>query len=222
MSLRDKNFVPGEYYHIYNRGNGKNNIFLDKDDYERFIKLLYICNSNLNFKFNHSVVEQNIDAFDLYRETPIIEILSWVVLPNHFHLIVTFKGSNFLKENYNPISEFMRKLSTAYVMYFNKKYKRTGSLFEGKFKSKYIDKENYFQYLFSYIHLNPIKLIQPNWKEEGIKNKKIAHNFLINYKYSSAIDFMGIKRKEGKIISKNSIPGYIFTGLTCEMSKNVL
>jgi putative transposase len=222
MSLRDKNFVSGEYYHIYNRGNGKHDIFLDEEDYNRFIKLLYICNSNLNFKFSHSVVGQNINAFDLYRETPIVDILSWVVMPNHFHIILTFKESSILKENYNPISEFMRKLSTAYVMYFNKKYNRTGGLFEGKFKSKYIDKENYFQYIFSYIHLNPVKLIQPDWKEKGIKNKKVAKEFLRNYKYSSLIDFIGIKRHENKIINKQVIPSYIFTGLTCEIEKSVV
>jgi len=221
MSLRDKKFVSGEYYHIYNRGNDKRDIFLDEEDYKRFVKLLYICNSNLNFKFSHSVVDQNIDAFDLYRESPIVEILSWVIMPNHFHIILTFKENNF-QLDYNPISEFMRKLSTAYVMYFNKRHNKTGGLFEGKFKSKHIDKENYFQYLFSYIHLNPVKLIQDDWKQKGILDKKKAKEFLLKYEYSSLIDFNGAKRKEGKIISKDSIPDYIFTGLTCELDKSVL
>lgn len=221
MSLRDRKFVSGEYYHIYNRGNNKRDIFLDDKDYDRFVKLLYVCNSNLNFKFNHSIIEQNIDAFDLYQETPIVEILSWVIMPNHFHIILTFRDANYSKEGYNPISEFMRKLSTAYAMYFNKRHNKTGGLFEGKFKSKHIDKENYFQYLFSYVHLNPIKLIQPDWKEAGIKDKKKAKDFLLKYKYSSLPDFSGVKRKEGKIISKNSIPDYIFTGLTCEIGKSV-
>jgi len=221
MSLRDKNLVFGEYYHIYNRGNGKSDIFLDDSDYDRFVKLLYICNSNLNFKFNHSIIDKGINAFDLYRESPLVDILSWVIMPNHFHLILISRESNLWTENYNPISEFMRKLSTSYAMYFNKKYKRTGGLFEGKFKSKHLNEENYFQYMFSYIHLNPVKLIQPDWKEKGIKDKKKARYFLKKYKYSSLLDFISIKRLESKIINKDVIPDYILTGLTCEIDKSV-
>ncbi len=158
----------------------------------------------------------------MYKEKPLVDVLCWVLMPNHFHLILISKETNIWEGNYNPISEFMRKLSTAYVMYFNKKYKRSGGLFEGKFKSKNLNKENYFQYVFSYIHNNPIKLIQPKWKEEGIKNQKLAKEFLRKYKYSSLIDFLGQNRKESKIIDKDSLPEYIFTGLTCEVEKSVL
>lgn len=207
MGLRNSDLVEKEYYHIYNRGNGKNKIFGSKEDYERFAKLLYVCNSEKNFTFRDSIIEQKIDAWDFERGEPIVEILAWVLMPNHFHVILTSHRSD-LWEKYNPITEFMRKLSTAYVMYFNKKYNRTGSLFEGKFKSKNINKENYFNYLFSYIHLNPIKLIQSDWQENGIKNKKEAISFLMNFPYSSFQDFYGVSRKESKIISKNFLPEF--------------
>lgn len=206
MSLRDSNLVEKEYYHIYNRGNGKNKIFNSIEDYDRFCKLLFICNSERSFTFRDSVVDQKIDAWDFERGEPLVEICAWVLMPNHFHIILISHRSDLWDEKYNPITEFMRKLSTAYAMYFNKKYNRTGSLFEGKFKSKHISKDNYFHYLFSYIHLNPIKLIQPDWKENGIKNKKEAIAYLMNFKYSSFQDFYGVSRKEGKIINKNSLP----------------
>ena len=103
----------------------------------------------------------------------------------------------------------MHKVSTSYVMYFNKKYKRTGSLFEGKFKSQHVGEENYFNYLFAYIHLNPIKLIQKDWKEIGITDKEKAIDYIKKYKYSSFIDFFDTYRIESKIISKNSLPEYI-------------
>jgi hypothetical protein len=102
----------------------------------------------------------------------------------------------------------MRKVSTAYVMYFNKKYSRTGSLFEGKFKSKHIGDENYFNYIFSYVHLNPIKLIQSNWKEKGILDKNKAKDFLEKYKYSSFQDYFGQERRQLNILDKNSIPEF--------------
>ncbi|MBU0999439.1 transposase [Patescibacteria group bacterium] len=206
MSLRNSSLVEKEYYHIYNRGNGKNKIFNSEKDYDRFIKLLYVFNSEKNFKFRDSIVDQKIDAWDFDRGEPLVEVCAWVLMPNHFHIILISHRSDLWTANYNPITEFMRKLSTAYAMYFNKKHSRTGSLFEGKFKSKNIGKENYFNYLFSYIHLNPIKLIQSDWQENGIKNKKEAISYLENFLYSSFQDFSGISRKEGRIINKNSLP----------------
>jgi putative transposase len=208
MAIRDKNLVPNEYYHIYNRGNGKRGIFLDKDDYSRFVKLLYICNSKKEFNFRTSVVREKIDAFDFEREKPLVSVISWVLMPNHFHVILISHRSDLGENGYNPITEFMRKVSTAYVMYFNKKYKRTGSLFEGRFKSKYIGEENYFNYIFSYVHLNPIKLIQKDWKEKGITDKNKAKDFLEKYEYSSFQDYFGKKRKQEVILDKNSIPDY--------------
>ena len=212
MSLRDKNLVSGEYYHLYNRGNGKNKIFLDDQDYDRFMKLLYICNSENKFVFRDLIVEKNIDAFDFERGTPLVSILCWTLMPNHFHIIVSSHRSDLWEKGYNPITEFMRKISTSYSLYFNKKYKRSGALFEGKFKSKHIGEENYFNYIFSYVHLNCIKLIQPDWKERGIDDNKRVHMYINNFRYSSFPDFFidSLKeRKESKIIDKDKIPNYL-------------
>lgn len=206
MSIRSSNLVEKEYYHIYNRGNGKNVIFNSIDDYDHFCKLLFICNSENNFKFRDSIVDQKIDAWDFNRGEPLVEICAWVLMPNHFHIVLISHRSDLWREGYNPITEFMRKISTAYAMYFNKKYNRSGSLFEGKFKSKNVGKDNYFNYLFSYIHLNPVKLIQKDWKENGIKNKKEALSLLLDFQYSSFQDFYGVARKEGRIIDKKSLP----------------
>jgi len=207
MVIRDKSLVPNEYYHIYNRGNGKHEIFLDEDDYNRFVKLLYVCNSKIGFNFRNSVVGPKIDAFDFEREEPLVSILSWVLMPNHFHIILISPRLD-LGEKYNPITEFMRKVSTAYAMYFNKKYGRTGSLFEGNFKSRHIGEENYFNYIFSYIHLNPIKLIQKDWKEKGTIDKNKAKDFLAEYEHSSFQDYFGKKRKKACVIDKSFIPDY--------------
>ena len=91
-------------------------------------------------------------------------------MPNHFHILVKEKIEN-------GISKFMGKLTTGYSMYFNKRYDRTGSLFQGVFKSVHADSDEYLKYLFAYIHLNPIKLINPEWKENGIKDKNRANAF---------------------------------------------
>jgi putative transposase len=207
MSIRSDNLISGEYYHVYNRGNGKQEIFLDNEDYQRFIKLLYVCNSEKNFKFRDVITNRSIDIYAFERGTPLVSILSWVVMPNHFHIFLNSHRSDLWEKNYNPITEFMRKVATAYAMYFNKKYSRSGSLFEGKFKSKLLKDENQFLYLFSYIHLNPIKLIQHDWKKNGIKNKDVALKYLKEYSYSSFIDYMfNENRNTSKIIDKNVLP----------------
>jgi hypothetical protein len=75
----------------------------------------------------------------------------------------------------------MGKLCTAYTMYFNRKHKRTGSLFQGKFKSVNVIDDIQAKYLFSYIHLNPVKIIDHNWKENGIKDFDFAKKYISDY-----------------------------------------
>jgi len=204
MSIRKVSLVEGEYYHIYNRGNNKQIIFIDDEDRDRFIKLLYLCNSTKSFNFKEDIIQPKIMAWDFKRGEQIVAIGAWVLMPNHFHLYLKalpkqgFGGNN--------ITVFMGKLCTAYAKYFNKKYKRTGSLFEGKFKSVHIEDEIQAKYLFSYIHLNPIKLIQSDWKEVGIRDKAEVINFLDKYKWSSYYDFLGSNRKEAVILNKELFP----------------
>ncbi|MDP3726133.1 MAG: transposase [bacterium] len=194
---RKEQFAENEFYHIYNRGTDKRTIFLDEFDYGRFIRLLHVCNNqtavvmkdlkNFNFSQLTSLVSQY---------TPLVAIGAYCLMPNHFHILV---------KEIRPrgISQFMGKLLTAYSMYFNKKYERTGALFEGKFKSSRAKNDNYLQYLFAYIHLNPVKLIDPNWKEEGIQDIEKAHSHLLQYPHSSYLDFTGEKRPEGAILNRD-------------------
>ncbi|MFZ2189823.1 MAG: transposase [Candidatus Magasanikiibacteriota bacterium] len=216
MAKRKVPFVCNEYYHLYNRGNSKQHIFLDEADYRHFIKCLFICNSIKNFKFRDDIIEQHIDAFDFNRGETLVSIGAWVLMPNHFHLYVTFSHISHMsdmwekdgKEYKNNISEFMRKLLTAYAKYFNTKYKRTGSLYEGSFRSVHVENDNQAKYLFSYIHLNPIKLIDSKWKENGINDIENALNFLDTYRWGSYLDHSGISRKENKILQLDSFPDY--------------
>ena len=208
MSFRNEKILPDEYCHIFNRGNGKSKIFLDKEDYDRFIKILFICNSKNKFVFRESIIKSKINAWDFERGNRLVDIGAWVLMPNHFHILLISSShrQGLWQKDLNPISIFMQKVSTAYAMYFNKKYNRTGSLFEGKFKLKNIHKENYLEYLFSYIHLNPIKLIQKDWKENGIKNKDKALEYLNKFKYSSYLDYKNPNRTESKILNKEFFP----------------
>src|SRR3989344_1278260 len=203
MTTRKNEFSTDEYYHIYNRGNTKQPIFLDDDDRKRFVKLLYLCNSSKSMNFRDDIVKQKIDAFEFNRGTPLVSIGAWVLMPNHFHILLSPRGT--LGEN---VSLFINKLSTAYSVYFNKKHERTGKLFEGTFKSVPSLENSQLKYNFSYIHLNPIKLIDSKWKGEGLRDAEKSLSFLGEYKWSSYQDYIGKKRVEAKIIDRKYFPDY--------------
>lgn len=100
----------------------------------------------------------------------------------------------------------MQKILTAYTMYFNKRHDRSGALFQGKFKANHVDTDRYLNYLVSYVHLNPVSLIEPTWKETGIRDKREAEKYLDTYRYSSYLDYSGKPRPESTIVSKSSLP----------------
>lgn len=214
-SYRKIPLVPGEYFHVYNRGNSKQKIFLSDKDREHFIKLLYLSNSKRSFNFREDIVKKGIDAWDFDRGDTLVSVGAWVLMPNHFHIYLVAPISPTprvgLKEEEKKeanIAFFMNKLCTSYAKYFNKKHDRAGSLFEGRFKSTYIDNDDQAKYLFSYIHLNPIKLIDSKWKEQGISDTGRALEYLNTYKWSSYSDHCGVLRKENKILHLEDFPDY--------------
>ncbi len=202
---RKISFAIDEYYHLYNRGTEKRNIFTCDVDYSRFSFLLYICNSAKPLDVRALLDEhEGLPFGKIDRGETIVDIGSWCLMPNHFHILVKEKMEG-------GITKFMLKLATAYSMYFNKLYNRSGRLFQGPFQSSHINKDEYLKYLFAYIHLNPVKLIEPDWKETGILNKDISKKHLSNYLYSSYLDYAGIGRDFGFVLNKEAFPDYFST-----------
>lgn len=197
---RSFSFAPGEYYHIYNRGTEKRKIFLDKNDYRRFLMLLYFANqdSPVVLKLQGQTLEELAGK---RAGTPIVEIVSYCLMPNHFHILVR-------EATDGGISKFMQKLTTGYTMYFNTKNERTGTLFQGRYKANHVADDRYLRYLISYIHLNPVKLIEPKWKETGICDQSNAERYLEKYEASSYSDYLGKKRAENCILSSEALPDY--------------
>lgn len=204
--LRENPIVPGEIYHIYNRGTDKRLIFLDSNDYTRFTYLLFLSNSTKHFKVRDILDSQRHTGpscvWDFDRGELLVDIGAWVLMPNHFHIM--------LKERIpGGTTLFMRKLSTGYSMYFNKKNERTGALFEGRFKSRHVGDEGYVRWLFAYIHLNALKLFDPHWKQ-GIRDIFRARAFMEGFTWGSYQDwFMNTQDRPvgiGKILEQGSFP----------------
>jgi len=161
--------------------------------------LLYVANGSKPFVFRD--FPRGVPYVNFDRGEPIVAIGAYCLMTNHFHLL--------LKEiSENGISKFMSKVLTSYSSYLNKKYGKTGKLFEGVFKAKHLDTDEYLKYIFSYIHLNPVKIIDPMWKENGIKNRANAKQYLNDYMHSSYLDYIGKVRTENVIISRVDFPDY--------------
>lgn len=191
MVLRKQFFVAGEFYHLYNRGTEKRLIFLDKNDYDYFLFLMYICNTRKSIKLRD--IGKNFN-----REETTVDIGAYCLMPNHFHILIYEKIGG-------GISKYMLKLMTGYSMYFNKKYKRTGRLYEGVFKSTHTSNDRYLKYLYSYIHLNPAKLIDKNWKKNKNRNTVNLLKYVFSYPYSSLKEYINQKFS---IINISQFPNY--------------
>lgn len=151
-----KTYVKNSYYHIYNRGVEKRIIFQDKQDYSVFLGFLKYSLSKPPKK------EKIIKTFTLqglpFKGVPRmpmnfntkIELIAYCLMPNHFHLLIK-------QTEKTAITSFITSITTRYSMYFNKKYERVGSLFQGPYKAVMIKDENQLLHLSRYIHLNPSK-----------------------------------------------------------------
>ncbi|MDK2979105.1 MAG: REP-associated tyrosine transposase [Bacteroidales bacterium] len=149
--MKKEIFESGYYYHIYNRGNNKENIFKEEMNYNYFLQLAqkYLL--------------------------PIADIYAYCLLPNHFHILLKIKEIEYLPEIYRlgkrKIHQSFSNFFNAYSKAINKRYGRTGSLFQEHLHRIRIDSEEYFKQLILYIHLNPEK-------------HGLTEDFA-NYKYSS-------------------------------------
>ncbi|MCK4454219.1 transposase [Candidatus Parcubacteria bacterium] len=192
MPIQRPQLVNGEIYHIVIRGVGDSLIFKDENDYYRAIFSLYEFNTietpitiRERRKVRIKIKKRNKEQFSDNRDL-LVEIWAFYFMPNHIHLLV-----KQLKDE--GISQFMRKFGAGYAAYFNKKYNRKGHLFQGRFRAVHIKTNEQLKTVFVYIHTNGISLIEPKWKEIGIKNPEKVIEFLENYKWSSYPDYIGKK-----------------------------
>ncbi len=193
MAIRKTKLVNDEFYHVYNRGVDKRDIFVDDKDYKRFLLAMNLVNDTTSGlmhiwrdmrRMERDKVQPRVDPRlnleeHLKSRIKLVEIITYCLNSNHYHFILKQKEEK-------GIEKFMQKLGTSYTMYFNRKSKRTGSLFEGRFKSIHIDSNEYLLYLSAYVNQN-------NFIHGGDKY----------WKYSSYLDFIG--KRKGVLCDKEEI-----------------
>jgi len=196
MPYRKVEFVNNEVYHTILRGIDDNIIFKDLNDHYRGIFSIYEFNTTKpvvirdrrkarsHIKRLLKKMGENPNFAPDFRDK-LIEMFIICFMPNHLHLLI-----RQLKDG--GIVKFMSKLGTGYGGYFNKKYNRKGHIFQNRFKAVRIKSDEQLKIVFAYIHSNPVSLVEPKWKERGIRNFNKVSKFLENYRWSSYLDYLGI------------------------------
>ncbi len=181
--MRKIQFVPGSYYHICNRSNDEQPIFLDEKDHIRFLFSILFCQASVSFYnlnrqishfVKHSVFNISPNTLEEVLTTRKVELSTFTTMPNHFHLLIQEKAKG-------GISFYLQRLQNGYAKYFNTKYKKQGHLFQGAFRAIPVETNEQLLYLSAYIHRNPRELKE--WK-----NKETE------YPWSSYQDFVNNNR----------------------------
>lgn len=208
MPSRRQQLINGEIYHIVIKRIGEELLLKDIDDYYRGIFSVYEFNNAKPVEIRkrrkqiraikkqfRKICGERVSAdsteFSIKipdTREPLVEILFFCFMPNHIHLVL-----KQLKEG--GIIKFMNKIGAGYAGYFKRKHnlKDKGYFFKGRFVAVHIKTEKQLKNVFVYVHTNSISLIEPKWKEVGIKNPEKAIKFIEDYKWSSYPDYIGKK-----------------------------
>lgn len=183
-----------ELYHVINRGVDGRKIFLDSQDYARFVHDLYEFNDTApSIQFNRASrmsthVGRSTSNMDARKR--LVDIHGWELMKNHFHLLLSERVEG-------GITLFLRKMS-GYARYFNECHERRGTLFQGRTKKILITRQEHFLYVLHYLHLNSLDYLTGAkcWRERDkgdIRDIPKVLEYLKNYRWSSYPDYCGIK-----------------------------
>lgn len=177
--------MKDEIFHLISRGVEKRIIFLTEDNYLRFAHNLIDFNTKQSVDWSyHARRKVNSEVRLPKVKDMLVDCLCWALMPNHPHILVVEKVDG-------GSGKFSRKLMGGYTRHFNLINNRSGVLFQGKTKIIPVVRNEHFLFLPFYILSNPIKLIEPKWKENGIQDHKKVIKFLENYRWSSYLDIIG-------------------------------
>ncbi|OGZ28131.1 MAG: hypothetical protein A2835_00380 [Candidatus Niyogibacteria bacterium RIFCSPHIGHO2_01_FULL_45_28] len=167
--MRNVDIAEGEYYHIFGRGNNKQNVFVGDADYIRFLFLIFHFQSPKNFEnigrfvkyfVKHGVFNIDRDVIEDIMRDRFVELAAFSLMPNHYHLLVRAIEDD-------GIAKYMQRVLNSFTKYFNTKHKRSGHLFQGPYGAKHVENNKQLLHLSAYIHKNPTEL--HDWQNAEIK-----------------------------------------------------
>ena len=175
-----------DLYHVLNRGVDRRNIFLDTQDYLRYVQNLYEFNDEQRIVNRGRL--SDLGGHSAENRTTLVSLHGWCLMRNHFHLLLS-------EELPGGISKFVMKVNVGYAKYFNLKYKRVGTLFQSKSKQIPIERDGHYMHILPYIHLNPLDYTKEyrGWRSDGVQDISAALEHLRNYRWSSYQDYCGVR-----------------------------
>ena len=187
--MREDPLVTGFYYHIYNRGVDKRDVFMSKANLDRFALSAKEFNTVKPIRSIKDLMIEKQASSGVGHPTRLVSIVCYCFNPNHFHFILK-------QEVDNGISEFFKRLLGGYTNYFNLVHHRNGALFQGRFKSNLIDDDAYFLKIRPYTHLNYLVHDIPKEKEHLILSSEKEYdtnNFVLvsGTEAKGLLDFYG-------------------------------
>ena len=218
--MNRENISVGEYYHIFNRGVGKKIIFKDDRDRIRFLFLILYFQTENNFPqisrivssyIKHRVFDINNDIKNEIIKERFVELISFALMPNHFHLIVK-------ETKERGMGKYMQRALNSYTKYFNTRYGISGHLFGGPYKAVHVEDDKQLLYLSAYIHLNPRELsewykkenlfpwssyqdyIEENRWDKVLKTEIVLEQFKDKKEYKNFVETSGAKEMEEELI----------------------
>ncbi len=174
-----------ELYHVLNRGVEKRDIFLDDSDRVRFVHNLYEFNNTRPAQNTTRNRMNDLVGRSLERE-PLVQVHGWCLMRNHYHMLLS-------EQVEGGITKFIMKLNVGYAKFFNEKYKRSGTLFQGRTKKVLITTDAHFLHILNYVHLNPLDHLAGarDWRERRVTDPAAALAHLHQYRWSSYLDYIG-------------------------------
>lgn len=200
--MKNPDFKAHKYQYLYNQGFENRIIFSSEEDYNRFEAYLYILNSIESPRASNILSRgKSHEVFEIARGEKLVAIGSYAFTPREFQLIATplIEGG---------ISKFMQKLLTAYTMYFNHKYARSGALFHSAYRSTIVQSEEHLKYVHAVVHLSPAFLFDAQWQEKGSSELQKIATSALHYRYSSIGEYIALKPV---ITSPEYYPRYFYT-----------
>ncbi len=192
MTLRKESFSPGKLYHCFNRSIEKRVAFTDREDYQRFIEILYLGNSQTPLRRNDIGAKRLEEVLELPRSEILVGIQAFCIMPDHFHLVIR-EGTE------GGITTFMRKLGTAYTLYFNSRHQREGNLFLKPFQSQEVPLVRR-SHALNYVHASPASLYEPAWRTGHVVDPQFVGEHLVSYPYSSLQTHLGLPSPLGAVL----------------------
>jgi hypothetical protein len=191
--MRKEPFSVGSYVHIIKRGARGADIVRDDNDRWRFLRLVrYLNDDNVPRNWERDITNEHIlEGFsrpDMWDEqAPYVSVLAYCLMDNHFHLLVQEKVEG-------GISKFMQRLCTSMSLHFNTKYKEKGTLFQGAYKARTVDSDEYLQYLVAYIQVkNPFERY-PGGVQNAVREFDAALEWVMQDPFNSLADYLGMRQ----------------------------